>query len=81
MFSAAMQFRHSLGKDALLKIYGQFDRTDFSSYEDEDTRRLFALGEDNVYLNATLRRPLKSKASRERPKPTTVGRNANKNCT
>ena len=32
MFSAAMQLRHSLGEDVLLKIYGQYDRTDFSSY-------------------------------------------------
>ena len=53
-----MQFRHSLGKDVLLKIYGQYDRTDFSTYEGEAPRRLFSLGEDNVYLNATLRRTL-----------------------
>ena len=59
MFSAASQFRHSLGKDVLLKIYGQYDRTDFSTYEGEETRRLFSLGEDNVYVNATLRRPMK----------------------
>ena len=59
MFSAATQFRHSLGEDVLLKIYGQYDRTDFSTYEDGDTRRLFSLGEDNVYVNATLRRPMK----------------------
>ena len=59
MFSAASQFRHALGKNVLLKIYGQYDRTDFSSYEDGDTRRLFSLGEDNVYVNATLRRRMK----------------------
>ena len=59
MFSAAMQFRHSLGNNLLLKIYGQYDRTDFASYEGEDTRRLFSLGEDNVYVNATLRRRMK----------------------
>ena len=59
MFSAASQFRHALGKNMLLKIYGQYDRTDFSSYEDGDTRRLFSLGEDNVYVNATLRRRMK----------------------
>ena len=59
MFSAATQFRHSLGNNLLLKIYGQYDRTDFSSYEDGDTRRLFSLGEDNVYVNATLRRRMK----------------------
>ena len=43
----------------MLKIYGQYDRTDFSFYEDGDTRRLFSLGEDNVYVNATLRRRMK----------------------
>ena len=59
MFSAATQFRHSLGNNLLLKIYGQYDRTDFASYEGEDTRRLFSLGEDNVYVNATLRRRMK----------------------
>ena len=59
MFSAASQFRHSLGKNLLLKIYGQYDRTDFGTYEGGDTRRLFSLGEDNVYVNATLRRPMK----------------------
>ena len=32
MFSAATQFRHSLGEYVLLKIYGQYDRTDFSTY-------------------------------------------------
>lgn len=39
MFSAATQFRHSLGNNLLLKIYGQYDRTDFSSYEDGDIFR------------------------------------------
>ena len=60
MFSAASQFRHSLGKDVLLKVYGQYDRTDFGTYEGEETRRLFSLDEDNVYVNATLRRPLRA---------------------
>ena len=59
MFSAASQFRHALGKNVLLKIYGQYDRTDFGTYEGEEAHRLFALGEDNVYVNATLQRPMK----------------------
>lgn len=56
MASAAAQFRHSLGEEVLLKIYGQYDRTDFSTWESRSPRRLFSWGEDNVYLNATLRR-------------------------
>ena len=36
-------------------MYAQYDRTDFATYEGND-RRLFGLGENNAYLNATLRR-------------------------
>lgn len=54
--SAAAQFRHEVSRDVLLKIYGQYDRTDFATREDGASRRIFDLGEDNVYLNATLRR-------------------------
>ena len=57
MFSAAAQFRLEPAEGSLLKVYGQYDRTDFSTYEGEDTtRRLFTLGEDNAYLNTTFRR-------------------------
>lgn len=57
MASAAFQGRYTPDKRTVLKLYGQYDRTDFSSYEGSD-RHLFALGEDNAYLNATLRRGL-----------------------
>lgn len=56
LYSAAAQFRHAVGKHALLKIYGQYDRTDFATREGEASRRVFDLGEDNTYLNVTLRR-------------------------
>lgn len=55
LLSGAAQLRLATGEATLLKLYAQYDRTDFSSYEGGD-RRLFALGEDNVYLNATCRR-------------------------
>lgn len=55
MFSAATQFRYVPRDAGLLKIYAQYDRTDFSVYEG-DTRSLFALGENNVYVNATYRK-------------------------
>lgn len=55
MLSAATQFRYAPSRSTLLKVYAQYDRTNFSSYEG-DERRLFALGEDNGYINATLRR-------------------------
>lgn len=55
MFSGATQFRYTPDEATTLKIYAQYDRTDLSTYEGEE-RRLFGLGEDNVYLNATFRR-------------------------
>lgn len=55
MFSVAAQFRHTPDETTVLKVYAQYDRTDFSCYEGDD-RRLFGLGEDNVYVNATLRK-------------------------
>lgn len=54
MFSGATQFRHTPGDATVFKIYAQYDRTDFSAYEG-DERRLFALAEDNIYVNATFR--------------------------
>lgn len=54
LYSAATQWRFTPDDATLLKIYAQYDRTDFSVHEGED-RRLFRLGEDNVYLNATCR--------------------------
>ena len=54
MFSGATQFRHTPGDATVFKIYAQYDRTDFSAYEG-DERRLFALTEDNIYVNATFR--------------------------
>ena len=54
LLSGAMQLRLEPDEATLLKLYAQYDRTDFSSYEG-DEHRLFALGEDNVYLNATCR--------------------------
>lgn len=56
MFSSAAQFRLEPAGGNLLKVYGQYDRTDFSTYEGEEASRLFTLGEDNVYLNTTFRR-------------------------
>lgn len=55
MFSGAAQFRHTPDEATVLKVYAQYDRTDFSCYESDD-RHLFGLGEDNVYVNATLRK-------------------------
>lgn len=54
MFSGAAQFRYTPAEATIFKIYAQYDRTDFSTYEGEE-RRQFGLGEDNVYVNATLR--------------------------
>lgn len=54
LYSAATQFRLTPDDATVLKVYAQYDRTDFSAYEG-DERRLFGLGEDNVYLNATYR--------------------------
>ena len=54
MFSGAIQFRHTPGDATVFKVYAQYDRTDFSAYEG-DERRLFALTEDNIYVNATFR--------------------------
>nr|WP_302830387.1 TonB-dependent receptor plug domain-containing protein [uncultured Bacteroides sp.] len=54
LYSAATQFRYTPDDATVLKIYAQYDRTDFSTYEGSE-RRLFGLGEDNVYLNATYR--------------------------
>ena len=54
LFAGAAQFRYAPGSATLLKVYAQYDRTDFSTYEGGE-RRLFGLGEDNVYVNATLR--------------------------
>jgi hypothetical protein len=50
----ATQFRYHPTEATLFKIYAGYDRTDFSSYEGPE-RRLFALGENNVYLNSTFR--------------------------
>lgn len=55
LFSGATQFRYSPDERTILKVYAGYDRTDFSNYADAD-RRLFDLGEDNVYLNATFRK-------------------------
>lgn len=54
MFSGATQLRYTPDEATVLKVYAQYDRTDFSAYEG-DNRRLFGLGEDNVYINATAR--------------------------
>ena len=58
MYSGAAQFRYTPDDATTLKVYAQYDRTNLSTYEG-DERRLFALGEDNVYLNATFRRRTK----------------------
>ncbi len=58
MYSGAAQFRYTPDDATTLKIYAQYDRTDLSAYEG-DERRLFAIGDDNVYLNATFRRRTK----------------------
>ena len=55
MFSGAVQFRYTPDERVVWKVYAQYDRTDFSTYEG-DNRRLFGLGEDNIYVNATFRR-------------------------
>ncbi len=55
LVSGAAQLRFSPDDSTLFKLYAQYDRTDFSTYEG-DEHRLFTLGEDNAYLNATLRR-------------------------
>lgn len=55
LYSGATQFRYTPDDATILKIYAQYDRTDFSTYEGTE-RRPFGLGEDNMYVNATLRR-------------------------
>lgn len=54
LYSGATQFRYTPSDATIFKIYAQYDRTDFSTYEGTE-RRPFGLGEDNVYVNATLR--------------------------
>lgn len=54
LYSGATQFRYSPSDATIFKIYAQYDRTDFSTYEGTE-RRPFGLGEDNVYVNTTLR--------------------------
>lgn len=54
LYSGATQFRYSPSDATIFKIYAQYDRTDFSTYEGTE-RCPFGLGEDNVYVNATLR--------------------------
>lgn len=55
MCSGAAQFRHTPDEATVLKVYAQYDWTDFSTREGEE-RRLFGLEEDNVYLNATFKK-------------------------
>ena len=59
LYSAASQGRYHTPRGILLKLYAQYDRTDFSSLEGKENR-LFDLGEDNIYLNATARSPQKA---------------------
>lgn len=54
LFSGATQFRYTPDDATALKVYAQYDRTDFSTYEGFE-RRLFGLGEDNIYINTTFR--------------------------
>ena len=54
LLSGATQLRFTPDDSTVAKVYAQYDRTDFSTYEGDD-RRLFGLNEHNVYLNATLR--------------------------
>ena len=54
LMSASAQLRYTPTDNSIYKIYWAYDRTDFSNYEGSD-RRLFKLGEDNFYLNATYR--------------------------
>lgn len=59
MYSAAAQYRYTPDESTVLKVYAQYDRTDFAVHEEmSGPSRLFDLGEDNLYLNATLRRPV-----------------------
>lgn len=55
LMSGATQLRCSPKASILFKLYAQYDRTDFATYEGSEYR-LFTLGENNAYLNATLRR-------------------------
>lgn len=55
LMSGATQLRFSPDAATLFKLYAQYDRTDFATYEGNE-HRLFKLGENNAYLNATLRR-------------------------
>ena len=59
LYSAASQGRYHTPRGIQLKLYAQYDRTDFSSLEGKENR-LFNLGEDNIYLNATARSPQKT---------------------
>lgn len=52
--SGATQLRFTPDASTIAKCYIQYDHTDFSTYEG-DERLPFALDEDNMYLNATLR--------------------------
>ncbi len=53
--SGGTQFRYTPDERIILKVYAGYDRTDFSNYAGTE-RRLFGLGEDNLYLNSTFRK-------------------------
>lgn len=55
MLSGATQLRYHPGDSSLFKLYVEYDHTAFSNYSGNDSR-LFALDEDNLYLNATYRK-------------------------
>lgn len=55
LMTGSAQFRYHSDDTTLFKIYFGYDRTDFSNYEGQE-RRLFDLGENNFYVNATFRK-------------------------
>ncbi|MEG1401312.1 TonB-dependent receptor plug domain-containing protein [Bacteroides sp.] len=56
LFSTAAQFRYTPDERTVFKCYIGYDRTGFSHRIGEVSPRIFALGENNIYLNSTFRR-------------------------
>lgn len=55
MYSAAAQLRLTPSRRTAVKAYAQYDRTTLALNTGATPARIMSLGDDNVYLNATLR--------------------------
>jgi len=55
MYSAAAQLRLTPSRRTAMKAYAQYDRTTLALNTGANPARIMSLGDDNIYLNATLR--------------------------